>query len=1303
MNKGRAAYDNRELFSNHFLAHRVRAMPEWGDPAADEIFEEMRRLWEAQAMTVEKERQVENRWLQPVLKLLGHHYSVAVSLETPDGTCELDYLLARDAEAAAGLVGVLDESRTRRELAVLEAKRWDRNLDKHGDEATPISAMPAAQTEYYMRHSGVDWGILTNGRLWRLFHRSSAHRLNQFYEIDLPRLLDGGTVDDFRYFFHFFKRGAFGGRDSFLDRALLGSRAYARAIGDELETQVYDALLELARGFFSVASNGLEPTGQTLGEVHDNGLILLYRLLFILFAESRGLLPMAGNEKYRSGYSLRAIAERVVDRGGFDFGIPDDTSLWASVRSLFRFIDSGHAELDVPAFNGGLFNPGKHPFIEENAVGDQHLARAILLLATTRSGEGRTEWIDYRDLSVRHLGSVYEGLLEYRLRRKTAAEGTDELVLETDRGERRATGSYYTPDRIVRYIVSGALDPLLADVLSGARRDDGTLDRAAVGDAVLSLDVLDPAMGSGHFLVEVTDHLAQFLAAHGPRLEHETDPVGHWRRAVVVACIYGVDLNPLAVELARLSLWLRTVSTDKPLSFLDHHLRCGNSLIGLGRDDLRVAVGPVKPRRVKAGQTTLLDTDAFRASMDRARGLIEQIEALDGSELAQVERAAELYREVVDEHTAGPRLAADILLARQFGLDVGDELLRELIPRLDDGSWRGVPQFEAVVEEGRRLARRRRFFHWELEFPEVFRADSSSGGFDAVVGNPPYANAIEESVSLDDESLEYLRARFASTSGAFDLFIPFLELSSLLASPGAPSELIVPNKVLTAAYGEGLRRFWLRNTRIERLGDWSRANVFGTAAVYPITVRTVRPGTGAPELQTADTDSGVRKGRRATVIERFDAMDAEPERWFFERDELETIAETSWAFLLDRAGAELVRQASGASLSRLVDVVEEVVASASTGEAYDFKPLVVEAGEVGERPVFKLLSSGAIDPFRTFHGLETIAYLGERYERPYLLDAEPLSDTRRAHYSSPKVLVANMTRELEAVVTEEPAAGVVNVIQVITSDLDECHYYCALLNSTLVRRFHRLANATNALANDYISITRDQIGQLPVVPAGRARQLHPTGWGTDAFECIAGLSRRRAELESKILRLQRANDPFKFVSRAHPMVPLRRAFDEAYAFASVESEVDRVRHDIEELRLRRSRDGWLLEVDLKHRLPGADGRWAEFARRDGTFVRSSVIALRFPSIDEELARFYAEMLPFRSAFDDAGGLPGGRTRTTLEKILATHVPKPDIEAERLEPLWRVADELRGIRASCDEVATELERSIDELYRAATKK
>src|SRR5262249_13483893 len=376
--------------------------------------------------------------------------------------------------------------------------------------------------------------------------------------------------------------------------------------------------------------------------------------------------------------------------------------------------------------------------LEQHRVGDARLMEAIDKLA--RVGE---EFIDYRDLAERHLGTIYEGLLEYHLQ-PDASEPGFTIGLFNDRGERHRTGSYYTPDFVVQYIVEQTLRPVLDAAVAGKPSDADKIN------AVLSVNCLDPAMGSGHFPVAAMEYIARYLVdldvapdadAHG-----EAD-LAYWKRRVAQNCIYGVDLNPLAVDLAKLSLWLATAAKDKPLSFLDHHLRCGNALVGARVTDLNAGGALKKTRSSRkaqpaAGQISMLDDPDFARSMGLAVGSMWLIEETEGNTIAEVREQERLYADLRDALTRKHQQLADVAAARDFGLNVDATLWKGLSDYLARGGFE-VPQYATVLKAASEQAAAQRFFHWDLEFPEVFfdrhgQPLGERAGFDAVIGNPPY-------------------------------------------------------------------------------------------------------------------------------------------------------------------------------------------------------------------------------------------------------------------------------------------------------------------------------------------------------------------------------------------------------------------------------------------------------------------------------------------------------------------------------------------------------------------------------------
>ena len=607
------------------------------------------------------------------------------------------------------------------------------------------------------------FGILTNGRVWRLYARDSALVERACHEVDLPRLLEEGSVADLRYFAAFFGARAFvpgpDGR-AFLERALDDSALHAVEISAGLERAVFAAVPAIAEGLLGDGPK----TRESLDLAFANALVFLYRTLFCLFAEARDLLPASVDYRRYSIARQRQDVAALIDHGA-QLSTTND-GMFAELRALFRMIDRGDALLGVTEYDGGLFDPAQHPWLEGRSVPDG-------LLAPVLDGIYRVggALVDYRDLSVRTLGTVYERLLAWELVERDGA-----LTL-AESPRRHETGSYFTPEPVVDAIVERALDPIVSR-RSAEVRDNGP-SGAAVLDALLGIRVLDPAMGSAHFLVGAAEFLAQAIATD-PSYDGDLS-LGDLRRLVAERCLYGVDLNPLAVELARLSLWLVTAREGEPLTFLGN-LRVGNSLVGADNETL----------------------------LDRMTGLLE-------AHLAAA--AGDLLREVGELQRRATHTGAD---AREK---------KRLAERID-GLRLPLEVFAETAIERFRPPDRRPWFHWPLEFPEVFVDERGEprddGGFDAVIGNPPYIRVQELGSGLAD----YCRARYATAHGSFDAYVIFLERSLGLLAPHGRLGFIVPNKLFKLDYGERLRGLLSAGELVDEVLDFGASQMFAEATNY---------------------------------------------------------------------------------------------------------------------------------------------------------------------------------------------------------------------------------------------------------------------------------------------------------------------------------------------------------------------------------------------------------------------------------------------------------------------------------------
>src|SRR5262245_14354197 len=481
--------------------------------------------------------------------------------------------------------------------------------------------------------SDARWCLCCNGQVLRLVDARRTWS-REYLEFDLAQL--GHEREAQAVFWALLHAGALTGATPLLDRAVDLSCRHGLEVCKALGAGVLEAL-EVLLGALAARR---PRRGRTL--LFEQSLTVLYRVLFLLFAEARGLVPI-WHPVYRDRYSLDAIVATLltgrVCRG-----------LWFAVRAISKLAHTGFAagELRVTAFNGRLFAPVQAAAFEDTPISDAAMTRALMAVSTTPiNRHGRRGRIVYRDLDVEQLGAVYERVLEYE-----PASSEDEQLTRT-RELRKASGTFYTPRSVTAFLVQRTLEGLV---------------RGRRSEEILSLRVLDPAMGSGAFLVAACRYLSaaaeDALIEEGRWHAHDITPADRavLRREVASRCLFGVDLNPMAVQLARLSLWLATLAGDRPLSFLDHHLLAGNSLIGESPDDVwrhpgRCGSGPRRPQPLplfdRAGLTSAVE-HAVRLRLELAaepddtaaivRGKEQKLAALhDHASLRAWSRALDLW------------------------------------------------------------------------------------------------------------------------------------------------------------------------------------------------------------------------------------------------------------------------------------------------------------------------------------------------------------------------------------------------------------------------------------------------------------------------------------------------------------------------------------------------------------------------------------------------------------------------------------------------------------------------------------
>jgi hypothetical protein len=845
------------LFTEDFLAEGIRQSPDWReltDPAVEDYRARIAGVFAGVAAPgTLNEAQTQHRIIEPIFAALGwtDAMSVQTNIESRGRANVADYTLFADAPARTLADGTgSHDAKLKHAVAVGDAKQWSIGLDQAGGGAG-YRETPSAQIIRYLTRAeavsdrAVRWAILTNGRHWRLYFGGARSLLDGYFEVDLAWAIalpgtqgdllaatSGNATDEarerdrlFRCFLLFFRRVAFLPSARLADRTFpqfafdegrLWEAKVRTTLSDVVFDQVFPGPIRALAATDATAPNPLTPV--YLNRVREAALTMLYRLLFALYAEDRDLLP--ARDRRFDNNALSPIRDEIADRVDRADPITNrSTRYWDHCVALFRIVDEGDAALGIPPYNGGLFARSRAPLVEDLRVGDAIFAPLLDMLSRT-SKDGRQVRINFRDLSVRELGAIYEGLLEYEP--VADPEAQQGIAVRPNPFSRKTSGSYYTPDELVTLIIERTVGPLVrerteafAEAVARLAQDGRPVaERLAElvaldpASSILTLRICDPAMGSGHFLVSLIDFLAAevFTAAGAAavavdwaeyrspvldrlaeirlRIKGEAE-ANAWtvrdeqlsdanlvKRMVLKRCVYGVDKNPMAVELAKVALWLHTFTTGAPLSFLDHHLKCGDSLFG-------EKVGRALDELSERG--TFLIADAVRRAEAEVADM-QTVEDNTDAEVAEVKASAEAYASV-EAGTAPLRRFLDFWQAIKW-LDLSDADKRALDALLDGRFGdpvsvaarlepplrpAGVPQtmslalgdepeqltltgsgvvsiqewstVSSLLDRAHKLAGEEHFFHWEVAFPGVWRqwqAATPTGGFDAVIGNPPW-------------------------------------------------------------------------------------------------------------------------------------------------------------------------------------------------------------------------------------------------------------------------------------------------------------------------------------------------------------------------------------------------------------------------------------------------------------------------------------------------------------------------------------------------------------------------------------
>jgi hypothetical protein len=613
--------------------------------------------------------------------------------------------------------------------------------------------------EYLNAEDAALWGMASDGATLRIARDNGSLTRPAWIEADLGRLFTEERYADFAALWLLVHASRFGREGTAVTDCPLeiwrnAGREQGTRAREHLRRGVEDALMALGQGFLAHPENqalraALQSGALSTKDYFNQLLRLVYRLIFLLTVEERGVLHPdgaddSGKALYASGYSMRSLRERSVKRSAHD----RFADLWEATKIVFRGVEGGEPRLGLPAL-AGIFSKAQCAALDAAKLENRALLLSVFKLSWLREDSSLAR-VNWRDMGPEELGSVYESLLE--LVPQITKDGRQFAFAtggETKGNARKTTGSYYTPDSLVQVLLDSALEPVVTDTL--ANHPENPVE------ALLGLAIVDPACGSGHFLLAAARRLASHVARFSANGTPSAAEYRHALRQVVGRCIYGVDLNPMAVELCKVSLWMEAVEPGLPLTFLNSHIQHGNALLGttpelmakgipdaawepIEGDDKKIASALKKRNKRAAEGQRSLDTLWSNPSEAEAKAVARAVAELEAASDANPEALAKKESRwdgiLRSDEYRHQKLVADAWCAafvwpKQPG-ELGEVApTNELWRQLRDGRGQAPALTTKTVGE---LAEQYHFFHWNLQFPQVF----AKGGFDVVLGNPPW-------------------------------------------------------------------------------------------------------------------------------------------------------------------------------------------------------------------------------------------------------------------------------------------------------------------------------------------------------------------------------------------------------------------------------------------------------------------------------------------------------------------------------------------------------------------------------------
>lgn len=751
-------------------------------------------------------------WMLPLLSVLGYE----INSSNAEMINEKSYAISHRASNKDGfplhLVGV------------------QQSLDKR-PETGGTRLSPHALMQEYINNTEHLYGLVSNGRFLRLLRDATRLSRLSYLEFDLEQMMEEGLYVEFALLYRTLHASRMpekmdAGPDSFIEFYHQEAIASGSRIRERLSVAVESSIRELANGLLLhpqnenlrrlVLEHKIEPN-----EYYLHTLRLVYRMLFLLVIEERKLIYADKRDEelnkkrgiYYDYYSIQRLTKLAVKMTYID---PRKTDLWHSLLTTFSLFeyDTYGKKLGIAPLGSGLFAPSALGVVNDQMLDNDCLLRVIRYLVTFVNENGQLVRVNYADLDVEEFGSIYEGLLEYQ---PVFTDNMGQPIFSFVQGnERSKSGSHYTPEELVKPLITHSLDYLIADKLKTANPEA----------ELLSLKICDVACGSGHILLSAARRVGFELAKYRSKEDQPTPTAMRAAtRDVIRNCIYGVDLNPLAVELCKVALWLEAHQPGEPLNFLDHHIKCGDAIVGLAhRSELENGIADeafktlpcddktltkalrdknVRERKARnsEGQQVKADfekttNDSVHEAMAEYKTFMQQPETTP----EEIERKARAYRKFIDGKGYGFLKAMADTQVAQFFIPKTEKHKNQL---LTDAEYRLILMGHQGWQDRRiamaAISQQKRFFHWFLEFPEVFQgADTEqgrSGGFDCILGNPPFLGGSKVSGNFGVDYLNSLHHNFDGTKGQCDLVSFFFRRNFQIIKKNGFLSLIATNSI----------------------------------------------------------------------------------------------------------------------------------------------------------------------------------------------------------------------------------------------------------------------------------------------------------------------------------------------------------------------------------------------------------------------------------------------------------------------------------------------------------------------------